>query len=254
MAPKSAECLYLELLKACLTRTIFPDASLQPGFPPLPGKYELEKRQQGLDWPSEAETMIGMCRLNNVQMCATEVLRAGVPGDFVEAGVWRGGASILMRAILAALGDTSRCVWVVDSFQGLPAPDPSKFPADKGDRHWEVASYLSVPLATVKSNFERYGLLDEQVVFLPGWFKDTLPSAPVEKIALLRLDGDMYESTFEALTFLYPKLAPGGFVIIDDYGALPPCKSAVHDYRGSHGIDEEIRSVDWTGVYWQKRP
>jgi hypothetical protein len=250
---KSAELLYLELLKGCLTRMLFPDKSLQPGFPPVPSEYELDKRQSGFDWPSEAETMIGMYRLNNVQNCATDVLRAGVPGDFIETGVWRGGASILMRATLAAFGDTSRRVWVADSFQGLPAPDPSRFPVDADDRHWELKSYLSVPVETVKSNFERYGLLDEQVVFLPGWFKDTLPSAPVEKIALLRLDGDMYESTFEALTFLYPKLTPGGYVIIDDYGALPTCKSAVHDYRAAHRIDEEIRKIDWTGVYWQKR-
>jgi O-methyltransferase len=104
----------------------------------------------------------------------------------------------------------------------------------------------------VRANFERYGLLDGQVEFLPGWFKDSLPDAPIEKIAVLRADCDMYESTFEVLTYLYPKVSAGGYVIIDDYGVLPKCKAAVDDYRLAHGIDAPIQWVDWTGVYWQK--
>jgi len=244
--------LYLDLLKRCLTRTLFPDSSIIAGLAPYPAEFDDARRQDGRDWPSEAETMIGMLRLNNIQRCAEDALRSGVPGDFVETGVWRGGAAILMRAILAAYGDRTRQVWVADSFEGLPRPDPGLYPADAGDRHWELSPYLAVPLDEVKRNFARYGLLDDQVRFLPGWFKDTLPGAPIETIAVLRVDGDMYESTFEALTSLYPKLAPGGYLIIDDYGALPNCKAAVHDFRKMFGIADEIRSIDWTGVYWQK--
>ncbi len=246
------ELLYLDLLKRCLTRTLFPDGSVTPGFDPAPGVFTFEKRVEGLDWPAEAETMIGLKRLDNVQECATAALLNGVPGDLVEAGVWRGGAAILMRAVLAAYGDAERRIWVADSFQGLPEPDPAHYPADAGDRHWELKPYLGIPLETVRANFERYKLLDGQVRFLPGWFKDTLPAAPIAQIAVLRVDGDMYESTFEALTALYPKLSPGGFVIIDDYGALPNCKAAVHDYRRAHGIEAEIRMVDWTGAWWQR--
>jgi O-methyltransferase len=247
------ELLFLDLLKRCLTRTLFPDSSLTPSFTPVPIAFDLAKRLDGRDWPAEAETMIGMLRLDNVQECAIDVLRRRIPGDFVEAGVWRGGAAILMRAVLAAYGDRTRLVWVADSFQGLPQPDPERYPADAGDRHWELASYLGVPLDVVQQNFRRYDLLDDQVRFLPGWFKDTLPTAPIETIALLRLDGDMYESTFEILTSLYSKVAPGGYVIVDDYGAIPSCKAAVHDFRGARDIEEEIRTIDWTGVYWQKK-
>ncbi len=196
--------------------------------------------------------MIGMIRLDNVQQCAMDALRNGIPGDFVEAGVWRGGAAILMRAILAAYQDRTRRVWVADSFEGLPRPNPDKYPADAGDRHWELSQYLGVSVDEVKRNFARYGLLDDQVRFLPGWFKDSLPSAPIESIAVLRVDGDMYESTFQALTSLYPKLASGGYLIVDDYGALPTCKAAVLDFRQMFGIQDEMRSIDWTGVYWQK--
>jgi len=118
--------------------------------------------------------------------------------------------------------------------------------------HLEKFPQLAIPMEEVQLNFARYGLLDEQVRFLPGWFRDTLPSAPIEKLALLRLDGDLYESTMDGLVNLYPKLSVGGYVIIDDYGAIEACKQAVHDYRASHGITEEIHVIDWTGAYWQR--
>jgi len=104
----------------------------------------------------------------------------------------------------------------------------------------------------VKNNFSKYGLLDDNVKFLKGWFKDTLPVAPINKLALLRLDGDMYESTMDGLVNLYPKLSKGGYIIVDDWGAVEGCKLAVLDYRKKHGITEEIITIDWTGVYWKK--
>ena len=107
-------------------------------------------------------------------------------------------------------------------------------------------------METVKANFDRFDLLDARVEFLPGWFKDTLPDAGIGQIALLRADGDLYESTIQILDNLYDKVAPGGFVIIDDYKSWPPCKKAVDEFRARHGIDAPIHDVDWTGVYWIK--
>ena len=104
----------------------------------------------------------------------------------------------------------------------------------------------------VRANFQRYGLLDDQVRFVPGWFKDTLHDAPIQQIAVLRLDGDLYESTIQALDGLYERLSPGGFCIIDDYHALDSCKQAVTDYRTKHGITAEIKEIDGTGVFWRK--
>src|SRR5262249_37508627 len=118
------EELFLDLLKRCLTRTLFPDESLLPGYEPSTTEFSIEKRTEGPDWPTKAETMIGLRRLDNVQACIVDVLKRGIPGDLVEAGVWRGGAAILMRAVLAAFGDRTRLVWLADSFQGLPHPDP----------------------------------------------------------------------------------------------------------------------------------
>jgi O-methyltransferase len=209
------------------------------------------KRDLGLDWPAEAETMIGMQRLTSLQRCVETVLADDVPGDLIECGVWRGGACILMRAVLAAYGDERRSVWLADSFAGLPPPDTANYKADKGMRLDLFASILGVPETEVRKNFERYGLLDERVRFLPGWFKDTLHDAPIDRIAVLRLDGDLYESTMQALTALYPRLSPGGFCIIDDY-QIHACRQAVTDYRAEHEISAEIIDIDGCGVLWRK--
>lgn len=260
---------YLTLCKEHLTRGSFAAVELPRGHPlgllhapvkrvvrrlglGLVRTVDAESRAEGLQPSSEAETMIGMKRLDNLQQCVTDVIRDEIPGDLIETGVWRGGAAIFMRAVLLAFGDRTRTVWVADSFQGLPKPDPGRYPADRGDRLWKVTS-LAVPLEDVKANFARYGLLDDQVRFLQGWFSDTLPSAPIEQLAVLRLDGDMYESTKDALDALYPKLSVGGYVIVDDYGAIAACRQAVADFRAENRVDEEIHAIDWTGAYWRRQ-
>jgi len=212
--------------------------------------FSESQRINGQIWSGYADTMIGLKRLDNLQHCIETVLSERVEGDLIEAGVWRGGACIFMRAVLAAYGVEDRRIFVADSFEGLPKPDAEKYTADKGDTHHNL-TYLAVSKEDVENNFTKYGLLDNQVVFLKGWFKDSLPQAPIEKLSILRLDCDMYGSTTESLESLYPKLSSGGFCIIDDY-ALPGCKSAVNDFRSKHTIDSEMREIDWTGRYWRK--
>lgn len=240
--------LYIELLKLCLTNLIYGDLNMLHGQPKA---YDPDVRVDGRDWPACAHTMVGLKRLENVQFCVEDVLARGVPGDFIETGVWRGGVVILMRALLKAHGDTGRTVWAADSFEGLPPPNPDKYPLDKG-LHFNAFKELRVSLEDVQDNFRQYGLLDEQVRFLKGWFRDTLPSAPVERLAVLRLDGDLYESTMDALMHLYPKLQPGGYCIIDDYNDIRACREAVERYRADNRITEPIQPVDWTAVYWKK--
>jgi O-methyltransferase len=236
-----AERLYLQLLKGCLTRMVVGEAE----------PFDADKRRLGRDRPQAAETMIGSVRLDNLQHCIESVLHDNIPGDLIETGVWRGGATILMRGVLAAHGITDRIVWVADSFAGLPPPNTDAYPADAGDPHWTYRE-LVVPLKTVQENFARYGLLDEQVRFLVGWFRDTLQTAPIERLAVARLDGDMYESTMDALVALYPKLAIGGYLIVDDYGAVPGCRRAIDEYRERHAIIEPMTAIDWTGVFWRR--
>lgn len=263
---------YIDLMKQCLTRYLFVaeevrDPKLHPRLRPAYRRFKkllqrrgwtvgplgasAQQREVGLDWPAHAETMVGLRRLDNVEHCVTQVIRNQVPGDLVETGVWRGGTSIFMRALLMALGDTQRKVWLADSFQGLPAPNSAEYPQDEGLVIDDPL--LAVSVDTVKANFARYGLLDDRVEFIVGWFKDTLGQAPIDRIAVLRLDGDLYESTMDSLSALYPKLSIGGYLIVDDYGAIPACRRAVEDYRSANGIQEPIEIIDWTGAYWQRR-
>lgn len=238
--------LYLDLLKKILLNLIYQD-------PPLRGRrpFGLQARLDGLDWPRDAHTMIGQKRLDNLETVCRTVVTENVPGDFAECGVWRGGAAILMRAVLAALGDADRKVWLFDSFAGLPPPDPVNFPKD-ANLDLSVYPELAVSQERVQEHFYRYGLLDDRVVFTKGWFKDTLPVSPLKQVAVLRLDGDLYESTWQGLDYLYPRLSVGGFVIIDDYHSFTQCKDAVHDYRKAKAIDDEIVSIDASGVYWRR--
>ena len=229
---------YLDLLKRALTDSLYD--SVDPAI-----------RSEGKDWPSRACTMIGLKRLDNLQRCIEDVLARRVPGDFIETGVWRGGATIFMRAILSVDGVTDRLVWVADSFAGLPRPEPERYPADTGDIH-HTFTQLAVSLDEVKANFQKFGMLDEQVRFLKGWFRDTLSDRRIGQLAVLRLDGDMYGSTMDALTQLYGRVSPGGYVIVDDYGAIASCRRAVDDFRASWNIGDEISWIDWTGVYWQR--
>ena len=195
-------------------------------------------------------SMIGQARVDQLERCVNLVLDEGVPGDLVECGVWRGGAGMLMAGMLAARANRDRTVWLADSFIGLPPPDPELDPPVDAEKLNDEG--VAVSLAEVKGNFERYGLLGDRVKFLEGWFADTLPLAPIQRIAVLRLDGDLYRSTMDALDSLYAKVSPGGFVIIDDYGCVPSCAQAVQDFRSRHDIETPITKIDWTGVYWRK--
>jgi O-methyltransferase len=188
--------------------------------------------------------------MDNLETCLLDVIANGVEGDVAETGVWRGGATIFMSAVLALFDSGARSVWVADSFEGLPRPDPAAYPADAHDMHW-THKELAVSRAEVEANFDRYGLLNDRVRFHGGWFRDSLPGAPIGKLAVLRLDGDMYESTAVALRALCSKVQPGGYVIVDDYHALAGCRQAVDDYRADHGVSAPLQPIDWTGVMWQ---
>lgn len=230
--------LYLDLLKRTLTGRVYEDPPIPVPWLPHTG-YSLGDRTMGIDWPQHAPCMIGQ-RLDNVQQCVEQVLADGVPGDLAEAGVWRGGTTIFMRGMLKVHDITDRLVWVIDSFAGLPPGSG-----------WAAEEKLSVPLEEVKHNFELYGLLDDQVRFLEGWFYDTLPAGPPGPFAVIRLDADLYSSQMDALTYLYPRLSPGGFVIIDDPQLLG-CAQAIAEYRAKHDITEPVCETNGFTVYWRK--
>lgn len=276
--------------------------------PQLASGFSLRCRVLGEDLSLNTLSMVGLRRLDSLQECVEDIVRTGVPGDLIETGTAKGGACILMRAVLRAKKDTTRRVILCDTFadDGKPPPPPvaallfkplwallvlasyvpagdswrrklystlmrmqHSFPVDMAHVSRDtVDSFLfllrhaprfvrpAVPpcgagLAHVRSHFARLGLLDDQVVFLKGFFHETLPCAPVEQLALLRLDGDMYASTMDPLVHLYPKLAAGGYCIVDDYHSFEECRLAIDEYRALHAITAPLVQIDAHSVYWR---
>lgn len=249
--------LYLELLKRSLGDFLY-DQDAQQSWPAFKSvdlqtgqKHEISDyaslKAEGLIGSKVAHTLIGRKRMDHLQQCIETLLAEQVPGDLIETGVLRGGACMLMRAVLKAHG-SERTVWVADSFAGFP---PEQLRA-RGIADPTAYNQLAASLESVQENFRRYDLLDEQVKFLAGWFSETLPTAPIQQLALLRLDSDFYESTLEVLNCLYPKLSPGGYVIIDDYYAFADCRRAVREYRQQQGIQTPLERVDTVCVAWRK--
>jgi len=197
-----------------------------------------------------AHTMVGRKRLDNIQHCLAVINSENILGDIAETGVWRGGSTIFMKGCMEAWGMRDRVLWVADSFEGLPVPT---LPQDEGhDFSIAKVPILAVSLDDVQENFRRYDLLDERVKFIKGWFRDTLHVAPIQRLALLRLDGDLYESTRDSLRALYAKVAPGGFIIVDDFNDFEPCRRAVLEFREQHNIGDPMEQIDWSASFWRK--
>jgi O-methyltransferase len=245
--------LYLDLLAKSLTHTLYEDEPDHDN--PNVGRFVVTFTMHYMR--GHAVTMLPRARLDNIRYCIETVIAEDIPGDLIETGVWRGGGSIFMRGCLSALGDASRISWVADSFEGLPEPDAARpkeyefYHSDSMQKHY---ARMSASLESVRENFRAYGLLSDEVRFLKGWFKDTLPNAPISQLSIMRLDGDYYESTMDALTALYGKLSPGGFVIIDDYGETlwTNCREAVDDFRRTNNISDPITTVDSRCAFWRK--
>lgn len=241
--------LYLGLLERTLCNVIYGDgAHVSNGSP----GYDPERRLLGRDLPSQAHSMIGLTRLRHLRWAVETVLAEGVAGHFIEAGVWRGGACILMAGVLAAHGARGRDVFVADSFAGLPPPDPrfAKDVATLFDFH--LRPELAVGRAEVAENFRRYSLLGDNIRFVEGLFSETLPPLRHETFAVLRLDGDLYSSTMDTLQALYDSVSVGGFVICDDFGVVLDSRRAVLDFRRERGITNPMIAIDQDGIYWRK--
>ena len=190
-------------------------------------------------------TLVSKKRLDNIEYCFDEILKDNIEGDFIETGVWRGGACILIRKLMKINNIKNRKVFVADSFEGMPKP---KNEFDGSDL--SMFEEIKVSVEEVKSNFDKFGLNDNQVVYIKGWFSESLPKAPINKLALLRLDGDMYHSTMDSLNNLYHKVSNGGYVIVDDMD-WPECARAINEFREKHSIKSELKFIDDVSAYWR---
>jgi len=270
---------YLWLLKRALTNLLYVENEQRlwllsgPGGPPaLPPSQETLRDLRYLNAESYASlvnakqigsiinrepgryshTMIGIHGLCHIESLAEDIYRRGISGDFVDAGTCRGGTAIFMRALQVAHGADGRRVWVADSFTGVPASTAEPDLRNGLDLSTPRFPWLAASLESVRDNFATYNLLDGGVRFLAGLFADTLPSATIESIALLRIDADLYSSTRDVLEALYHRVSPGGAIIVDDYGGLAACREAVDMFRSQRGITAPLHRANWTIVHWRK--
>ena len=186
------------------------------------------------------------------------MLMEGVPGSLVECGVWRGGSSGIMGT---AAREAGRFLHLFDSFEGLPEPgaldgdEAVQYSGGKASGELAPIGKCDATLDTVKGVlFERFGLDPQGVRFHVGWFQNTVPRDAVNlgPIAVLRLDGDWYESTKVCLEHLYPALSARGVLILDDYYCWEGCRKAAEEYRAAHAITAPIQRIDRDAAYWIK--
>jgi len=236
---------YIDLIKRSIT-----NYSYLGGDPPFEDfrcvtHYDLAEARWNVDRLARPLTLLTKGQLDLIENAVLEIEERCVPGDFIEAGVWRGGVIILLRALINAYGIAERTVVAADSFAGIPKNVRAlNDPVDLWSDRWVA------PLDEVKKNIERFGLLDDRIAFVVGFFADSLRRLAGNKFALIRLDSDSYDSVEESLLYLYPLLSKGGIIIIDDWH-LAGCKAAVLNYRSQYGIDDEIKVHDGN-AYWVK--
>ncbi len=273
--PNPTAGMYLDLLRKCVTREMFADT----GYAVTPRGHTLKSRMakvvleilsrkqlklvrenqttledklEGRGWPGTAESMSGSRRLEFFQKVLYVIERDGVRGDFFEGGCWRGGAVIMMLGALRALGMSDRKVWAADSFEGYPAPGPDSTAEDRF--LYEQGSYFRISRGDFEANVAKYQLMSDALVVLEGYFDRSLPTAPIDRLALIRIDIDGYEGTRAILENLYPKLSPGGFVVVDDYG-VEGARRAIDGYLAEHHPSASIRSIpqkNEKAIYFRK--
>jgi O-methyltransferase len=199
-------------------------------------------------------TMTSPERMYCLYKAVEHVSAAAIPGDVVECGVWRGGSSMLAASILEELGDRTRHSWLFDTFEGMspPTSDDIAFSGEAAEGRWEQDQaedhneWCYAPLEDVQQNLRSTGRDENLLHFVKGKVEDTIPQHSPDQIALLRLDTDWYESTYHELIHLFPRIAPGGVLIIDDYGHWAGARKAVDQYLDERDIKLLLNRVDYT--------
>jgi O-methyltransferase len=223
-----------------------PAATWPPDF--LPHEIEIIKTVSPCTMTSPERILAVIRALEHLE-------RVGIEGDVVECGVWKGGSSMAAALTLLRLGSTQRTLHLFDTFEGMPPPDDvdrdcyEVTAAQQLDVEDQVTSVIwaRAQLDEVQQNMSAIGYPAENVRFVRGRVEDTLPSEAPNRIALLRLDTDWYESTRHELAHLYPRLAPGGVLIIDDYGHWQGARRAVDEFIAASEPTLFLSRIDYTG-------
>jgi O-methyltransferase len=219
------------------------------------GESDMEPEFWELHARCSAYTMTSVERMYALYEAVRHVTRSGIPGDFVECGVWRGGSSMLAALALNRAGDTGRRLYLYDTFAGMPEPGEldvnvlgeSARPTWQSEQRDDVNEWCYSSLDEVRGNLLSTGFPAERVNLVEGRVEETIPATMPERIAVLRLDTDWYESTLHELEHLYPRLSPGGVLIVDDYGYWAGARAAVDRYFDSLAEPPLLNRIDYTG-------
>ena len=207
--------------------------------------YNSTLRARGRDWPAFGLTMIGTARMIQFKDAIISVIKNNIKGDIAELGVWRGGACIWARKILDVYHENKRIVHVFDAFETIPGYNES------------YMNYLAVSQEKVMSNFKKFDADVNPVKFHKGLFKDTLPhfvkeNPDVKSIAVLRIDGNFYDSYQDAMYYLYPLVPKGGIIIFDDVFTHKPVMKFWNDFKHDYSLNEELQKIDSDAAWFEK--
>ncbi|MCH9018977.1 MAG: class I SAM-dependent methyltransferase [Proteobacteria bacterium] len=216
-------------------------------FPPDLGRFTIELIKR-----TSRYTMTSRERISSLEDAVRYIVDGGIPGAIVECGVWRGGSMMAAALTLRDIGETDRELFLFDTFEGMPTPgDEDVSVTGKPARPtWNTrlvngeSQWCRCELDVVQANLRATGYDQDRIHFVKGMVEDTLPCDAIEGIALLRLDTDWYDSTKWELEQLFPLLAPGGVLIIDDYGRWQGCRKAVDEYFAENGVNMLLTRVD----------
>ena len=223
-------------------------------LPGLAAVHDLSASQQKIVADVRPFTMTSLERLAALTEAITHITKKGIAGDIVECGVWRGGSTMAAALTLLELGDTSRSLYLFDTYEGMSAPTDADRSFDGVSAREQldenkpgVEIRCVAGLEEVRANLLSTGYPEDKIHFIKGKVEDTLPHESPEPLALLRLDTDWYESTRHELTHLYPLLREKGVLIVDDYGWWQGARKAVDEYLAEHEIDAYLHRIDCTG-------
>jgi O-methyltransferase len=220
-----------------------------------PMRVDLEEEFLGEYLRCAPFTMTSIERMYALYSSVRYIVNCDVPGAIVECGVWRGGSMMLAAETLLALGHTDRQLYLYDTFKGMPQPTARdiSYRGDSAERKWrsrqrkDVNEWSRASLGEVRRNVQRTGYPAERVQFVAGRVEETIPKEAPDRIGLLRLDTDWYESTYHELVHLFPRLEVGGVLIIDDYGHWRGAREAVDEYLLENDAPILLTRVDYTG-------
>jgi hypothetical protein len=198
-------------------------------------------------------TMTNEARIINLMKAVTYLSKNSIPGAFVECGVWRGGSMMTVALILKALGDTSRELWLYDTFEGMTEPtnDDLRFDGELAKKEMDITiakegAWCRAGLEDVKANIYSTGYPKEKIHFVKGMVENTIPVSIPTDIALLRLDTDWYESTRHELQHLFPLVHPDGVLVVDDYGHWSGSQRAVDEYFARSPFPVYLHRMDYS--------